>query len=383
MLYISLRLKVLLITTLFLVTTLLIVDVNFKENLISITFILLAQWTIIFYIFSPLQNLYHSLRKFNQKEIIQLSSENYKDDEVGLIKKTIYSISSQNEDYIKNLALLNTQLEDKIYQRTQELLVKNKHLQKEIISRKEKERLLIQQSKMAAMGEMISAISHQWKQPLNMLALQLQDVYFKSQLGQLTPEHMVDANEKANSLIQFMSHTIDDFRNFFTPEKKYELFDIRTAIDETLFLVQSILKNNNIDVHISGTNMQVSGLQNEFKQVILNLFSNAKDAIVAQRKKNKAHIAQIDIQIKDEGSFYCIHFIDTGGGIKKKLLDKIYEPYFTTKEEDKGTGIGLYMSKLIIEENMHGKIDVNILSAKESPLKTRGTEFILQLAKDK
>jgi len=376
--YISLRLKVLLITTLFLIITPLLVGVSFQEKIISIILLILAQWAIIFSIFSPLQNLSYALRKFNQKEIIQFSSEDNKDDEVGLIKKTIYSISLQNEDYTKNLALLNTQLEDKIHQRTQELLTKNEHLQKEIISRKEKERLLIQQSKMAAMGEMISAISHQWKQPLNMLALQLQDVYFKSQLGQLTPEHMVDANEKANSLIQFMSHTIDDFRNFFTPEKKYELFDIRTAIDETLFLVQSILKSSNIDVHISGENMKVSGLQNEFKQVMLNLFNNSRDAIVEQNSNNAA----IDIKIEDDGSFYSIHFIDTGGGIKENLLDKIYEPYFTTKEEGKGTGIGLYMSKMIIEENMNGKINVNVLSADKSPLKSRGTEFVIQLAKD-
>jgi len=380
--YISLRLKILLITTIFFIIAMITVGVDFEENAIKITILLLSQWTIIFYLFSGLQNLSHALKSFNQKEIIQFSLENSDEDEVGLIKKTIFSISSQNEDYTKNLALLNTQLEDKIRQRTQELLNKNEHLQKEIVSRKEKEKLLIQQSKMAAMGEMISAISHQWKQPLNMLALQLQDVYFKSQLGQLTPEHMVDANEKANSLIQFMSQTIDDFRNFFTPEKKYELFDIRVAIDETLFLVQSILNNSNIEVHISGENMKVSGLQNEFKQVMLNLFNNSRDAIIEQKSKDSSHNASIDIKIEDEDSFYSIHFIDTGGGIEENILDKIYEPYFTTKEEGKGTGIGLYMSKMIIEENMHGQIDVNILSADKSPLNCRGTEFVLRLAKD-
>jgi len=380
--YISLRLKVLLITTLFFILAMIIVGVDFEDNAIVITLLLLSQWTITYYLFSPLQSLSHALKSFNQKDIIQFSSKNDEKDEVGLIKKTIFSISSQNEDYTKNLALLNTQLEDKIRQRTQELLNKNEHLQKEIISRKEKEKLLIQQSKMAAMGEMISAISHQWKQPLNMLALQLQDVYFKSQLGQLTPKHMVDANEKANSLIQFMSQTIDDFRNFFTPEKEYELFDIRVAIDETLFLVQSILSSSNIDVHISGENMKVSGLQNEFKQVMLNLFNNSRDAIAEQKIKNSSHNGIIDIKIENEDSFYSIHFIDTGGGIEKSILDKIYEPYFTTKGESKGTGIGLYMSKMIIEENMHGKIDVNVLSADKSPLKYSGTEFVLRLAKD-
>ena len=380
--YISLRLKILLVTTIFFIVAMITVDVDFEENAIKITLLLLSQWAIIYYLFSGLQNLSHALKSFNQKEIIQFSSKNSEEDEVGLIKKTIFSISSQNEDYTKNLALLNTQLEDKIHQRTQELLNKNEHLQKEIISRKEKEKLLIQQSKMAAMGEMISAISHQWKQPLNMLALQLQDVYFKSQLGQLTPEHMVGANEKANSLIQFMSQTIDDFRNFFTPEKEYELFDIRVAIDETLFLVQSILTSSNIDVYISGENMKVSGLQNEFKQVMLNLFNNSRDAIVEQKDKDKSHNGTIDIKIENDGSFYSIHFIDTGGGIEKNILDKIYEPYFTTKSEGKGTGIGLYMSKMIIEENMHGKIDVNILSADKSPLNYRGTEFVLRLAKD-
>ena len=349
----SLRLKIFLASTLFLSLSILILDVNFKDKIIEIVLLLLAQWAIVSFLLSPLQKLSHWLSEYNPKDIIELSFEDENDNEIGLIKKSILKISKQSEDYTKRLAQLNTQLEDKVRQRTQELLNKNEHLQKEIISRKEKEKLLIQQSKMAAMGEMISAISHQWKQPLNMLALQLQDVYFKSQLGQLTPQHMVDANENANSLIQFMSHTIDDFRNFFTPEKVYEPFDIRTAIDETHFLVQSIMKSSNIDVHISGENMKVSGLQNEFKQVILNLFNNSRDAILEQREIDKSHKGIIDIKIEVEDSFYAIHFLDTGGGIPESSLETIFEPLYTTKQN--GTGLGLVSCKNIIESHK-GKI---------------------------
>ena len=371
----SIKIKTFLLSALFLIITILILGIDSEIELVLVLLFFLIQLIIITKIFSPLQKLSNILSKFNPKDGIDINSLEESDDEVGSIQKALISISMQSKEYTKNLASLNSQLEEKVRQRTQELVDKNEHLQQEIISRKQKEQMLIQQSKMAAMGEMISAISHQWRQPLNMLSLQLQDVYFKFNLGKLSHDDMENANEKANSLIQFMSQTIDDFRNFFSPEKEHKPFDVRVAINETLFLVQSILKNNNINVNIKGGGVKALGLQNEFKQVLLNLFNNSKDAIVEHYQKDAPNKGNIDIDIKENNEYYCVHFTDTGGGIPEHLLDQIYEPYFTTKSSDEGTGIGLYMSKMIIEQNMNGKIDVNILE--------NGTEFVLRLPKIK
>jgi len=170
----------------------------------------------------------------------------------------------------------------------------------------------------------------------------------------LDDDFMLHSMEKSERLISKMSSTIDDFRNFFKPNKNVELFNVRATIIATAELVEAQLKNHNIKLQtLCDQNITIKGLQGEFSQVILNLINNAKDILVER------NIVQPVITIESKKSVDGLMTIivrDNAGGIPDSIIDKIYDPYFTTKEEGKGTGIGLYMSKIIIENNMQGKL---------------------------
>jgi len=212
-------------------------------------------------------------------------------------------------------------------------------IQKAVDENTKKDMILQQQSKLAAMGEMISAIAHQWRQPLNTLSLNIQlliDDFFDNKVDE---KYIEKFEEKQLKTINFMSKTIDDFRNFFSHKEK-EKFHIKEAINEVIELINAQLKNNNISIEIIGEDFEVYGYKNEFKQVILNLINNSKDSIIESKINGK-------ITIKLQKNKIII--TDNGKNIPKKIQNRIFEPYFTTKGA-KGTGIGLYMSKMIIEK---------------------------------
>ncbi len=258
----------------------------------------------------------------------------------------------------KQLEVYSQSLESQVSERTQELDDLNKDLDKkikdEVVKRQKQEALLIHQSRLAAMGEMIGAIAHQWRQPLNALGLVQQNLQFRYQTGKLDDNYMNQSMEKSGRLIHKMSTTIDDFRNFFKPNKHIEPFNIKFIILSTVELLEAQLKNNNIKLEINcDDNLIINGFQGEFSQVILNLVNNAKDALV---ELNPAQ-PMINITVTDNcNGMVTINVKDNGGGIPEAIIDKIYDPYFTTKEEGKGTGIGLYMTKIIVENNMLGTL---------------------------
>jgi signal transduction histidine kinase len=235
---------------------------------------------------------------------------------------------------------LNKQLEERV--------------QQEVIKNLEKDQLLIQQSKMAAIGDMMGNIAHQWRQPLNNLSIAIQDVEEAFLFDELNGNYIEEFIENSMSNVRFMSKTIDDFRNFFKPTKSKVEFKLKEAIEDILKIVSAQLKNNNISISIDGENYSVIGYPNEFKQVILNLTNNAKDAII----ENRVEGGKIEIAISDsdDEKYKLITIQDNGGGIPKHVISRIFEPYFTTKKGNKGTGIGLYMSKTIIEGNMSGEL---------------------------
>ena len=218
------------------------------------------------------------------------------------------------------------------------------------------EDILVQQSKMASMGEMIGNIAHQWRQPLNTLSLVIQKIKMYSDEDILTKKEIDKAVDKSKILINKMSSTIDDFRNFFKVDKAKKEFDISTAIDNTINLLDGSLKNSNILIlkNYKDTNIIFLGFINELEQVLLNIINNAKDALIENSIKN----SKINIKITKEQNNINIDIFDNAGGIPEDIKEKIFEPYFTTKEQGKGTGIGLYMSKMIIENNFNGKINV-------------------------
>ena len=229
-------------------------------------------------------------------------------------------------------------------------------IQKEINQRLAQEQILIQQSKLAAMGEMIGNIAHQWRQPIAEISAILMNMKITYEFNKFTQEYMNTKMKEANTLTSYMSQTISDFQNFFNPQGEKELFSIEQACRDAFFIVESSMKYHSINVEFNViTDSSVHGYKNEYSQVILNILSNAKDIFI-ERKINKP---SIKIEIKSGENYAIVKIEDNAGGIKDEILDKIFEPYFTTRHKTQGTGIGLYMSKNIIERNMDGFINVH------------------------
>ncbi len=224
-----------------------------------------------------------------------------------------------------------------------------KRIEEELFKGREKDRLLQEQSKLASMGEMVGAIAHQWRQPLNALSINIQNLEDDFYDGLIDKKFVGEFIDKQISIIDFMSQTIDDFRNFFKVNKQKIRFSVREAIETTVSMQKEQLANHNIQLTISGEDFSIFSLKSELQQVILNLISNAKDAIGEKKIRN----GHIDIRLGDKS----IIVSDNGGGIDEKVAGRIFEPYFTTKEEGKGVGIGLYMSRMIVEQNIGGILE--------------------------
>jgi len=224
-------------------------------------------------------------------------------------------------------------------------------VQEEVAKNREKDHLLMQQSRLAAMGEMVGNIAHQWRQPLNALALVLSNIKEVYDFGELNDEYLENAVANGQRFIRKMSTTINDFRNFFRPDKESMPFSALDQINEAIAIVDASFRNNNIALALNAPcDLRLQGFPNEYSQVLLNLLANAKEAIQAR------HIAagRVEIQLQRAGDFARVTVTDNGGGIPADIADKIFEPYFSTKAM--GTGIGLYMSKMIIEHNMNGRL---------------------------
>lgn len=303
--------------------------------------------------------------KSDRRQILNLLLSTY---ESALCKsRELVNAQSELKDKTRELEQLNRNLEQRVTE--------------EINKRMYQQELLVQQSKLAAMGEMIGAIAHQWRQPLTSIGLIIQDIEDAHKYNELDKQYISNSVKSAMDQVQFMSSTIDNFRNFFRPNKEKSQFDIIKAINEVLFIISSQLKNNtillifkctcssnslilqdtfDIDVCKCGI-MSVEGYLNEFKQAMLNVLNNSKDAIVERREKGylgnkeKGEI-EITVSHREIDDHIIITVTDNGGGISEDIMDRIFEPYFSTKTDSNGTGIGLYMSKTIIETNMNGKL---------------------------
>ncbi|MEO5356225.1 MAG: hybrid sensor histidine kinase/response regulator [Nitrospirae bacterium YQR-1] len=251
-------------------------------------------------------------------------------------------------------------------------------VEEEVSKRRLEEQMLIQQSKMAAMGEMIGAIAHQWRQPLNSLALIVQDVEEAFVAAEVDKVYLKQFAAQCMGLIKLMSHTINDFQNFLKPSNKKDVFDVTEAFYEVVNLFSDLLKKHDIYVQINipeTCRIYSTGYRNELKQVILNLINNSRDAINAGRKKGVIKDdGQITIDIKETENMVVAQISDNGGGIDHVMIEKIFEPYITTKG-DGGTGIGLYMCKAIIEGKMNGKIFASNIEG--------GAQFTIELPLNK
>ena len=214
------------------------------------------------------------------------------------------------------------------------------------------QQLLIQKSKMASMGEMIGNIAHQWRQPLSQLSGLFFDIESAYDYKELDKKYLTKRSDEANDLIEYMSKTIDDFKEFYNPNTKNEKFNLLQTVQSALKIVGSSLEFHNIKVSLHvDSSLHVEGFSNEFSQVILNIISNSKDIALFRDIREP----QIKIFSESTDDKISLHVEDNCGGIDKENIEKIFEPYFTTKY-NYGTGIGLYMCKVIIENKMGGKI---------------------------
>ena len=242
----------------------------------------------------------------------------------------------------------------------------------EVSKRAEQYEIMFHQSRLAAMGEMIDSIAHQWRQPLNGLGIIVQGLRHLSREDKVDSTLLQEIEVEIMEKLNYMSQTIDDFSTFFRISKAKEKFDISESINDAIRLVDVQLKDQKIAIDINieeGINLNVLGFVNEFRQVVLNMIHNAMMAIVAKDSLN----GKITIQIKSNRKNLHIEIVDNGGGIAKENMAKIFDPYFTTK--DKGSGIGLYMSKVIIENHMDG-----LLAVKN---KKDGAQFTIMLPQEK
>lgn len=218
---------------------------------------------------------------------------------------------------------------------------------------REKDHMIIKQSRQAAMGEMIGNIAHQWRQPLNSIGVIVQNIEDAYNYDELTKEYMVEKINNVMTLLSYMSHTIDDFRNFFKPDKEKQSFSIAESVRSSLSFMDANFSHNNIKVDVDVVeDIKIWGYPNEYAQVLLNILNNARDII----KEREIKYGEIKIRVNASYSRSVVEIEDNGGGIRPDVIEKIFEPYFTTKEM--GTGLGLYMSKMIVEKNMGGELKV-------------------------
>jgi PAS domain S-box-containing protein len=247
--------------------------------------------------------------------------------------------------------------EEKLHEANQELQLLHDNLEKqvkEVVNDiRDKDHMLIKQSRQAAMGEMIGNIAHQWRQPINSLGLIVQNMKTAFENDKLTGDYIKEKVNKVMDLIRYMSETIDDFKDFFKPQYAQSTFILGEVIDKTVKFIESNFEHNNIPIYLEGkSDLVLSGFPNELSQVMLNILVNAKDNFIEKQKSNP----QIRILTKTGKSAVTISIRDNGGGIEEEVLEKIFEPYFTTKDQGKGTGLGLYMAKTIIEKNLNGTL---------------------------
>jgi signal transduction histidine kinase len=211
---------------------------------------------------------------------------------------------------------------------------------------------------------MIAMIAHQWRQPLNAISAATSVISLKAQRDSLDLSSAKEITSKIYKHIQYLSSTIDDFRDFFKPQKEMKSSSFELILTKALSLTEDSLKNKNIALDITiNSHDRFMSYENELIQVVLNLLKNSENALIDR----KIHVPKIEINI-DKNSFVIV---DNAGGISEDIIQKIFDPYFSTKSNKEGTGLGLYMSKIIVEEHCHGKLEVSNSS--------KGAKFTIEL----
>ncbi|MGC8865865.1 MAG: ATP-binding protein [Bacteroidales bacterium] len=282
-------------------------------------------------IISPLEYLIQATAEVSQK-VKQVDLKPVGIEEIDLLTANFNQMTEE-------LKAMYDRLEEKVAQAVRQL--------------RDRDHMLIKQSRLAAMGEMIGNIAHQWRQPLNSIAVMIQNLEDAYIYGEMNEAYLREKIGRIMEIINFMSQTIDDFRYFFKPDKEKMEFSLSQTIEQALNFVSSSLLHNNINLEKNlAEGIYTEGYPNEFAQVVLNIVNNAKEILLERKISNP----EIKINLSQVEGYAVITISDNAGGVSPEVMEKIFEPYFTTKEM--GTGLGLYMSKTIIESNMKGRLKV-------------------------
>ncbi len=291
--------------------------------------------------------------KKNQRHISQSST-------ISNAAETLEALTHLVDVTTHEIQDLNISLEHRVSQKTQELEELNSFLEKkiadEVLKNRDKDAMMFKQMRLAQMGEMISMIAHQWRQPLSTISAIASSLKLDLILGEIDESVLHQSLDKISKHTGYLSNTIDDFRNFFNPNKLKEVRDLDVIIEQAVAIIAASFKQKSIQftqsVHLS---KKVEIFSNELMQVLLNILKNAQDAF--NDKNIDSPLISLRAYEDEYESF--IEIADNAGGINEEVIEHIFDPYFSTKDEKNGTGLGLYMSKIIIEEHCGGKISVS------------------------
>ena len=241
----------------------------------------------------------------------------------------------------------------------------------------DKDAKILQQSRYAAMGEMIGNIAHQWRQPLSSISTISSGAKIRKQANLISDDEILDVFDKITNQTKYLSQTIDNFRNFFKKSKSENTFEIFAVINQAISLTEATFKNNSIKVIVDNKydSQMCKGNEGELSQVFMNLLNNSKDALI----ENAIDLKTVYIKINQEENNAVIHYYDNARGIKDDIITKVFEPYFTTKHKSQGTGIGLFMSKEIVEKHFMGSITVSNKEFNINTHKYFGACFVIKI----
>jgi signal transduction histidine kinase len=305
--------------------------------------IFLVVFSYIRYDLIALRNIANALKKYSKTKNTDKIVHSSRSKEISTIANVANEMFVNIDEYVEELKSFNSKLE--------------KRVKSEINKQQNQEKMMVHRSRQAAMGEMLESIAHQWRQPLNIIGLACVNLETDYTLGQIDDKKFHDKMDLISKNINYMSDTIDDFRDFLNPRKTMVDFEAKKSIEDVLGILSAQLKNYNIDYKLeTDCEIHFKGVENEFKQVIIIILNNSKDAIKLKRNEKNDFQGKIDIKITSQNKYGIIKICDNGGGIKENVLEHIFNPYFSTKQNSNGTGIGLYIAKNIIESRMKGDI---------------------------
>lgn len=278
-----------------------------------------------------------------------------------LLAKMNDSLKIAVEEKTKSLQEMNSKLENRIKEEVEKNL--------------KKDRLLSQQQKMVSMGQMIENIAHQWRQPLSLITTNATGLKLKKDLNDLDDEFLVKTIDSIVNTSKYLSNTIDDFRYFFKPQREKEIFYTEECFKKTIDLLGANFVENKITIIQNFDNVKIDGYETELIQVLINILNNSKDALESLENEEKL----IFIDIKRVGSKVYIKIRDNAGGINLDIIEKVFEPYFTTKHQNQGTGIGLYMCQEIIHKHMNGNIEISNVEYEYKNRRYKGALVLITL----